>query len=62
VSFGLKLNALPVVPSGGEITATLKFVPSDEDFKQEVTIYVEASGGIRTLKIAAKSPSHEPAS
>lgn len=62
VSFGSKLDALPVVPPGGEITAILMFIPRDEDFKQDATIYVEEAAGIRMLKITARSPSHEPAS
>jgi hypothetical protein len=45
-----------VVPPGGEITATLYFIPGDEDFKQEATIYIEEAAGIRLLKITAKSP------
>jgi hypothetical protein len=62
VSFGSKLDDLPVVPPGGEITATLTFIPRAEDFEQDSTIYVEESAGIRLLKITAKSPSHEPTS
>lgn len=62
MSFGSKLDTLVVVPPGGEITATLEFVPREEDFEQEATIYVEEAAGIRMLKITAKSPSHEPAS
>jgi len=61
VSFGSKLDASLVVPPKGEITATLMFIPRDEDFKQEATIYVEQSTGIGTIKIAAQSPSHEHA-
>ena len=62
MSFGPKLDALPIVPPGGKITATLMFIPRAEDFQQEATIYVEESAGIRLLKITAKSPSHEPTS
>lgn len=62
MSFGSKLDALPVVPPGGEITTTLGFIPLDEDFEQEVTIYVEESSGIRLLKIKAKSAPLEPTS
>ena len=62
MSFGPKLDSLPVVPAGGEVTATLLFVPDDEDFEQEATIYVEDSAGIRPLEIKARSPSKEPAS
>jgi hypothetical protein len=62
VSFGTKLDALPVVPPGGEITAILTFAPRDEDFEQEATIYVEEAAGLRLLKIKAKSPPQEPAS
>lgn len=59
MSFGPKLDALPVVPPGGEVTATLGFVPDDEDFEQEATIYVEESTGIGVLRIKAKSPLRE---
>jgi hypothetical protein len=62
VSFGPKLDSLPVVPPGGEIAATLVFFVSAEDFKQDATIYVEESTGTRKLKFTVKSPSHEPAS
>jgi hypothetical protein len=62
VSFGPKLDDMPVVPSGGEITATLIVTPSDADFEQEATIYVEEAAGIRLLKIKAKSAPQEPAS
>jgi hypothetical protein len=62
VSFGPKLDALPVVPPGAEITATLGFIPFDEVFEQGATIYVEESAGIRMLKIKAKSAPPEPAS
>lgn len=62
MSFGTKLDVLPVVSPGGEITATLHFVPQDENFEQEATIYVEESTGIRLMKIKAKSPPQEPTS
>lgn len=62
MSFGTKLDVPPPVPAGGEITATLRFAPQDENFEQEATIYVEESTGIRLLKIKAKSPPQEPAS
>jgi hypothetical protein len=62
LSFGPKLDALPVVPPGGEIIATLEFIPADEDFAQSATIYVEESAGIRLLKIKALSPFPEPTS
>lgn len=62
MSFGSKLDDLPVVPPGGKITATLMLIPRAEDFQQDATIYVEELAGIRALKITAKSPSHDPTS
>jgi hypothetical protein len=62
VSFGPKLDALPVVSPGGQVTATLIFEPADGDFEQKATIYVEESAGIRLLKIKAKSATPEPTS
>lgn len=59
MSFGSKLNSLPVVPPKGETTATLTFIPRDETFKQDVTIFVEMSAGIGTLKITVRSPPRE---
>ena len=62
MSFGPKLDAVAVVPAGGEIAATLHFQPNDADFKQDATIYVEELSGIRKLKIRVQSPSYEPTS
>ena len=62
MSFGPKLDALPVVPPGTELTATLVFEPFDDEFEQTATIYVEESAGLRLLKIKAKSATQEPTS
>jgi hypothetical protein len=62
VSFGTKLDDLPVVPPRCEIDTKLVFLPTDEpDFEQEAFIFVEDSdGSLKTLRLVARC-SHEGA-
>jgi hypothetical protein len=63
VSFGPKLNQLPATCSPGEeVPVTLEFVPDDEEFERELTIYVEEPGGIRPINVTVKSPPHDDGS
>ena len=61
MSFGSKLEDLPVVPPGGEITATLHATVFYEGYEQEGTIYVEEATGLRLLKVKVQCGAPEPA-